>query len=183
MDFEQSVEFHPFGTVTFHFDEVDVKLRRCRLGDLQFGKDLLAELRDENLEERTGWANEIETLRQEFASLDPDQPIAAETRDSWVAKITRTNELAGLVTEARYGMVHGWLSKVLDRMGDNSAPPKEEWPLDFFDGQLPNQILEHWQTRPLAYGATRQTPTTRNGRASSVQPVPVPVSPQEPPPR
>ena len=63
-----AIEYHPFGTVTLNFDDAPIKLRRCRLGDLEFGKNLLEELRAARQEERVKWVEEIADISEPISS-------------------------------------------------------------------------------------------------------------------
>lgn len=175
MDDKPTIEYHPFGTITLNFDEQAVKLRRCRLGDLQYAKDLLEEMRDTRADERQAWVDEVNDLRAGVGEY------SAELSDSEKADlrtmIDRMNELAVLLDDERVEIVYGFLSNVAKRMGDNPTPPKEEWPLDFFAASVPNDVISHWQSRPLASGRTSPNGTIREAATST----PSPPDPSYPP--
>lgn len=172
MDDKPAIDFHPFGTITLNFDDRTIKLRRCRLGDLQFAKDHLEELRSERAEERQAWVDEVTGLR-DYLTAPREGPLTDEEQDNLRAGIIRTNELAGKLDQDRIDLIYGFVSKVAERMGDGPIPPKEDWPLDLFTASVPNDILAHWQSRPLASGRISPNGTMREAAT-------LPQSPPDP---
>lgn len=161
-----TVEYHAFGTVTINFDpwtdglnqsfEGPVKLRRCRLGDLEFSKRRLAELNEKSEKERQAINERLAELREQSEALPPETPVTPEARDE-------LNSILERLADFRQNFIADWLGAVIARMGDKPAPPLEEWPIDLFtahqDGRsmIVNEIIEHWQTRPLASGNGQRT--------------------------
>lgn len=182
MDDKPAIEYPPFGGITFNFDDAPIRLRRCRLGDLEFAKNLLQEKRDERGEERRLAVEEIATLRRTFTDLPLNVELSDEQREELRAKLARMNELAALLDVERVEIIYGWLAPVIQRMGDGPPPVKEDWPLEIFDPNTPNNIIDHWQTRPLASG--RPSPNGTTSEAASLPPSqPVASSLQAPPPQ
>jgi hypothetical protein len=178
MDDKPVIEYHPFGTLTLNFDEQPIKLRRCRLGDLEFAKNLLEEKRAEHIEERQGWVEEIASLRQALADL-PEE-LTDEDRVTFRAKVDRINEAARFLEDARVEIIYGWLAPVIERMGDGTPPARDDWPLEIFDPDTPNSIVGHWQTRPLASGRPNPNGAAADSKPSMLSP-PTVSSPQEQP--
>lgn len=182
MDDKPAIEYHPFGTITLNFDDGPVKLRRCRLGDLQYAKDLLEEIRVESAPKYDELVAEVNQLREANA----DQPADGDARASF-------RELAKLVDKGatlRQDDFYRWISEVITRMGDKPAPPKEEWPVEIFRTNPITQddpqggrivavadILNHWQSRPLASGKVSQNGMTPEAAIS----VPSKAEPSSPP--
>lgn len=171
---DQTVEYHPFGTIVFNFDDVSVKLRRCRLSDYEYAENLLQEIREDTKPERDQIIAGIEELRVEPTIEGPVTPaLLTEVRN----KTEQLNGFMRQLGEQQQQIVARWLSGILQRMGDIPAPDPKDWPLEIYatypivgeDGKpgpnagqslIINRILDHWRTRPLAYSAT---PTTPNG--------------------
>lgn len=180
MDDKPVIEYHPFGYITIHFDDQSIRLRRCRLGDLEFAKNLLEEKRAEQADLRQSWVDEIGTIRKEFTDL-PD-PLPEELAEELRGKIRRMNDLAGLLDVARVEIIYSWLAPVIVRMGDGQPPVREDWPVEMFDPNTPNNVIEHWQTRPLASGRLNPNGATAVPVTSPLSP-PTVSSPPGPPPR
>lgn len=188
MDDSPAIVYHPFGTITLNFDDVSIKLRRVRLGDLEFAKNLLEELRLAAEPQREELVNELNRLRAEADENKPDADAAPQFR--------QLGSIVDRLGVMRQDIFYDWLSKVIERMGDNPAPPKDEWPLELFmtyplEDQLRagqtiavNEILEHWQTRPLAYGkpSQKQNGVVEEINSSRLSPVEAssPPAPQSP---
>lgn len=175
MDEQPAIIFHPFGTVTLNFDDLTIKLRRCRLGDLAFAKDLLAELQEKDRDERQGWFDEIESIRK---LPEYEDPLSDKQREDLRTRLTRLQEVTQLLEDSRVEIVYGFLSEVAERMGDANPPPKDEWPLDMLIANLPGDMVNHWQTRPLASGKPSQNLNgAAEGIGSSPQSQDIPSSP------
>jgi hypothetical protein len=180
-----AVEFHPYGTITLNFDDGPVKLRRCRLGDLEYAKNLLEEIRQESAEQRERWLAEITETQAGFPQGSEDERteqinnLTEEERADLTNRLNRINDLNDTLRSASRDLVHRWLSAVAERMGDRPLPPKDEWPLDILAVAI-SDVIDHWQNRPLASG--RISPNGTTGAAnSSPTPVPIQSSPQEQP--
>jgi hypothetical protein len=161
-----AIEYHPFGTITFNFDDQPVNLRRCRLGDLEYAENLLQEIRDDTKTEREQVITDISALSIPEGETIPDAEI-----------VERSQTLAQVMLrlqDMQRQLLATWLSGVLARMGDAPAPDPKDWPLDLYatypitdeDGNPnPNagqsvvisQVLDHWRTRPLVSSNSRRT--------------------------
>lgn len=182
MDDKPTIEYHPFGTITLNFDEVAVKLRRCRLGDLQFAKDLLEELRLEAKPLTDKLIADLNELRDENAEQAPE----GDAREAF----QRLGVILEALSDIRQDVFYRWMAAIIERMGDHPAPAKEDWPLELFhaypitvddpmSGRIiaTSEILNHWQSRPLASGRTSPNGTIREAATST----PLPPDPSYPP--
>lgn len=183
MDDKPVIEYHPFGTLTLNFDDLSIKLRRCRLGDLEYAKNLLEELRLEDAPKHLAIKAELEQLKEVGADKPPD----ADASGQFI-------ELAAILERQRTlirSSFHHWLTAIIARMGDGTPPDMQDWPLELFASYSisdPIQggrtiaiadILNHWQSRPLVSGRISQNGTIA-AASNSQQSAPIPSSPLEP---
>lgn len=175
-----AIEFHPFDTITLNFDDLPIKLRRCRLGDLRFAKNLLEEfkvgliaLEDDHLTETRKVRDSIQGIMG-IRNDDDEAPKLSEEERLELRKLY--NELSGCnakLNDAILDVVYDWFSPVIDRMGDASPPPKDDWPLDLALITVPTLVIEHWQTHPLGSGrASLNGAVPAPDRSPQSQPVP-----------
>lgn len=171
-----ALEFHPFGTITLNFDDVIIKLRRCRLGDLEFAKNLLEELQDTDRDQRLAWLDEVEQIRADANTVQLVDPLTEEQKEELRGRLTQLREVTDHLAEHRVRIVYEFLSQVAARMGDYPTPAKEEWPIDFFGMTVPTDFINHWQTRPLVSGTPSQNQNGAAGDSNLSTPSPVEAS-------
>lgn len=145
------VELVGNGWTRFHIDGQRYRLRRPFFGELrtlrlaqEAGNDELSELADQG-------RLAADKIAEEAEKIDQDTEMTPGRRNTAIRKLRAKNIQEGRkLTVATEDMHLGWWAKVFETLAVDGTP--SDWPAWIIDPKLPNQVMQHWRSAPLARG-------------------------------
>jgi len=144
------IEFDPLGSITVTIDDTAYRLGRPKMGQWRYFQ--------------RGWSDAVKEARGQLTDLNARLNLAKERIEDATSppkKLKAEKEVDKLTEELRefevkplYEWQIPWIREVFAQLGDKPLPEDaDEWPAWLAtDSSLPFEIVNHWQTHPLASG-------------------------------